>query len=133
MNTENNTNMENTVESQVVVTPNMILKMLEEGKDRDVIGKELGLSKADVKLMFQHSDLKSRKVKKVKVVKLPGFRFATEVETPTEVVKESTEVQEEVSEWGEEPEDSEEQKERDIEIMAAQDKEEEEKRNESIV
>jgi len=85
--------MENTVESQVVVTPNMILKMLEEGKDRDVIGKELGLSKADVKLMFQHSDLKSRKVKKVKVVKLPGFRFATEVETPTEAVKESPEPQ----------------------------------------
>ena len=126
--------MENTVENgQVVVTPKLILGMLEDGKDRDAIGIELGLSKSDVKLMFQHPDLKSRKVKKKKVVKLPGFIFATEVETPTEAVKESPEPQEEVSEWGEEPEDSEEQKERDIEIMAAQDKEEEEKRNESIV
>ena len=74
--------------SKVRVTPAMILGMLAEGKDRKQIGEELGLSGVDIKRMFQHPELKGRKVKKVVE---PGFVWAEEEEVVEEEVVEATE------------------------------------------
>ena len=63
--------------AKVRVTPKMILGMLEVGKDRKAIGEELGLSQADVKRMFQHPELKNKKVKKFVE---PGFVWAEDEE-----------------------------------------------------
>ena len=67
--------MSTEVKEKVKVTVKGILAMLEAGKDRAVIGEELGLSGADVKRMFQHPELKGRKVKKAVEV---GFVFEEE-------------------------------------------------------
>jgi len=78
----------------VKVTVSGILGMLKDGKDRAQIGKELGLSGADVKRMFQHPELKGKKVKKVIE---PGFIFEDEA-IEEEVAKEREEVFEEEQE-----------------------------------
>lgn len=82
--------------SKVRVTPAMILGMLAEGKDRPAIAEELGLSMKDIKVMFQHPELKGKKVKKVHE---PAFEWDTpedneEVSNSTEAVEEDVVVSE---------------------------------------
>ena len=89
-------------ENKVVVTPKMILGMLAEGKDRKQIGTELGLNGVDVKRMFQHPELKGRKVKKFTE---PAFVWAEEEtieEVDVEVVETETEEAEVVPQMGHE-------------------------------
>jgi len=49
---------------KVKISKEQILAMLAEGKDRNQIGKELGLNKTQVKLIFSRPGLKGMKVKR---------------------------------------------------------------------
>lgn len=77
--------------SKVQITPALILGMLEAGKNRKVIQEELGLTKKDVDLIFQHPELKNKKVKKVYE---PGFVWAEESTEETAEINENTEIAE---------------------------------------
>ena len=83
---------------KVRVSVKMILDMLADGKDRKTIGEELGLSGVDVKRMFQHPELKGRKVKKVVE---PGFVWEEEPTSTVEdvLIQEDEEVTEEATNW----------------------------------
>lgn len=54
---------------KVKVSVAMVLDMLQAGKSREEIGKELGLTRANVVRMFKHPDLKGRKTHKADGVK----------------------------------------------------------------
>lgn len=58
--------------NQVEITPALILDMLAQGKSREEIRVELGVSKTDIKAIFTHPELKGRKTKKK-----PGFIWKT--------------------------------------------------------
>lgn len=62
---------------KVPVSVKQVLSMLEAGKDRAEIGKELGLTRADVMRMFKHPELKGQKVKRTDEA-LNGFVFVDE-------------------------------------------------------
>lgn len=74
--------------SKVKVTVSGVLRLLEKGMSRDEIGEELGLSKRDVKLLFQHPDLKGRKAKKP-----VGFILVDEIEEEEEEISEEGSLQ----------------------------------------
>lgn len=65
-----------TTEKQVTVSG--ILKMLDEGKTRDVIATELGLTKAQIRAVFQHPSLKG---KKVRINHLAGIQIVDDIPT----------------------------------------------------
>ena len=79
---------------KVKISKEQILAMLAEGKDRNQIGKELGLNKTQVKLIFSRPGLKGMKVKR-KPEEM--FEFTDEdnledVNTNTTVVNETANV-----------------------------------------
>lgn len=55
---------------QIKINPENILSRLHNGESREEIRVDLGLSKSDAKLMFQHPILKNQKTRKT-----PGFVF----------------------------------------------------------
>ena len=66
-------------DNRVKVSPKDVLAFLADGKTREEIRKHYGLSKSDMKRMFEHPDLKGRKTKKA-----PGFVF--EEDSPSEEI-----------------------------------------------
>lgn len=58
---------------QVPIRIAHVQKMLRDGKTREEIGEFYGLSKADVRRLFQHEDLKGKKTHKK-----PGFKIIEE-------------------------------------------------------
>lgn len=60
-------------DNRVKVSPKAILEFLADGKTREEIREHYGLSKSDMKRVFEHPELKGRKTKKA-----PGFVFEEE-------------------------------------------------------
>ena len=54
-----------------------VLQMLEDGKNRQEIGKELGIVPREVKMLFEHPKLKG---KKRKVIFVPSFEVADDTD-----------------------------------------------------
>ena len=61
-----------------VITVSGVISDLENGIDRDGIATKYGLTKAEVKIMFQHPALKGKRVKKNKVKSL-RFKLVDDV------------------------------------------------------
>lgn len=59
-------------DNRQVIDPRDVLNFLADGKTREDIRNHYGLSKSDLKLLFQHELLKGKKTKVA-----PGFVFAT--------------------------------------------------------
>lgn len=59
-------------DNRQVIDPRDVLNFLADGKTREDIRNHYGLSKSDLKLLFQHDMLKGKKTKVA-----PGFVFAT--------------------------------------------------------
>ena len=86
-------------ENRVKINPKDVLALLADGKTREEVREHYGISKGDLKKVFQHPDLKGRKTKKA-----PGFVFEdasnsisnAEIETTTNEV--ANEVVEDVQE-----------------------------------
>ena len=62
-----------------VITVSGIISDLDNGIDRDGIAKKYGLTKTEVKTMFQHPALKGKRVKKKPQVKELRFKLVDDV------------------------------------------------------
>lgn len=66
-------------DNRIKISPKDVLAFLADGKTREEIREHYGLSKSDMKRVFEHPDLKGRKTKKA-----PGFVF--EEDSPSEEI-----------------------------------------------
>ena len=73
-----------------VITVSGVINDLDNGIDRDGIATKYGLTKAEVKIMFQHPALKGKRVKKNKVKEL-RFKLVDDVTPQTDPAQTSIE------------------------------------------